>query len=65
MARPDDYPIAREALIAAVRSRSAARDETLERDWRAAITAIVVPMLEGAAVETAISAERVAEGPET
>ena len=63
-ARPDDYLVAREALIAAIRSRSAAWDETLERDWRAAITAIIVPMLEGAAVETAVAAERLSLGAE-
>ena len=55
-ARPDDYLVAREALIAAIRSRSAAWDERLEHDWRAAITGIIVPMLEGAAVDTAVAA---------
>jgi len=59
-ARPDDYLVAREALIAAIRSRSAAWSETLEEDWRAAITGIIIPMLEGAAVETAVAAERLA-----
>jgi hypothetical protein len=35
-------------------------DRALEADWRRAITAIVVPMLHGAAIETAIAAERLA-----
>jgi hypothetical protein len=49
---------AREALIAAIRSLSAQWDTALERHWRGAITAIVVPMLQGAAVHTAIMAEQ-------
>ena len=62
-ARPNDYRAAREALVAAVRSLSANWNDTLEGDWRAAITEIVVPMLQGAAVETALAAERLsAEG---
>jgi hypothetical protein len=32
----------------------------LEADWRRAITAIIVPMLQGAAVETALASERLA-----
>ena len=56
-ARPEDYVTAREALIAAIRSLSTGWDDRLERRWRAAITAIVVPMLEGAAVHTAVAAE--------
>jgi hypothetical protein len=35
--------------------------EAIERHWRAAITAIIVPMVEGAAVHTALEAERIAE----
>ena len=57
-ARPEDYVTAREALIAAVRSLSPAWTSTLELDWRAAITAIIIPMIEGAAVHTALAAER-------
>ena len=60
-ARPDDYRTARSALVAAVRSRAIVWDETLEADWRAAITAIIVTMLQGAAVETALAAERIAD----
>ena len=59
-ARPEDYVTAREALIAAIRSLSPARSLVLEGHWRTAITAIVVPMLEGAAVHTAVMAERLA-----
>jgi len=56
----DDYVTAREALIAAVRGLSVGWDAILEQHWRAAITAIVVPMLEGAAVHTALFAEQLA-----
>ncbi|MBZ5557845.1 MAG: hypothetical protein LAO77_11280 [Acidobacteriia bacterium] len=59
-ARPADYLVAREALISAIRSLSPSWDAVLEADWRHAITAIVVPMLQGAAVETALAAERLA-----
>jgi len=59
-ARPEDYVSAREALIAAVRALSSEWTETLDQHWRAAITSIIVPMLEGAAVDTALWAERLA-----
>jgi hemoglobin-like flavoprotein len=59
-ARPADYLVARDALVAAIRSRAASWNETLEADWRRAITAIIVPMLQGAAVETALASERLA-----
>jgi hemoglobin-like flavoprotein len=59
-ARPEDYVTAREALIAAVRSLSPAWTSELEGHWRHAITSIVVPMLEGAAVQTAMVAEQLA-----
>jgi hemoglobin-like flavoprotein len=59
-ARPEDYVTAREALIAAIRTLSPEWTIALEDHWRAAITAIVVPMLEGAAVHTATMAERLA-----
>jgi hemoglobin-like flavoprotein len=59
-ARPEDYVTAREALIAAIRSLSAQWDTALEGHWRSAITAIVVPMLQGAAVHTAVVAEQLA-----
>ncbi len=59
-ARPEDYVAAREALIAAVRALAPAWNDTLEQHWRTAITAIIVPMLEGAAVDAAVWAERLA-----
>ena len=59
-ARPEDYVTAREALIAAIRTLAPAWSMALEDHWRAAITAIVVPMLEGAAVHTAMMAEQLA-----
>lgn len=61
-ARPEDYLTARDALVAAVGALSANWDATLEADGRAALTAIIVPMLEGAAVHTALAAERLASG---
>jgi hypothetical protein len=33
----------------------------LERDWRQAISAIIVPMLEGAALATAMAAAKIAD----
>jgi len=38
----------------------ALRIAALEQHWRGAVTAIVVPMLEGAAVQTALVAEQLA-----
>lgn len=60
-ARPDDYLLVREALVRAIRASATGWNEVLERDWRRAITAIAVPMLQGAAVHTAIAAERLAD----
>lgn len=62
-ARPDDYVTARNALLTAIRVQSPSWDDRLESDWRDAITAIIVPMLEGAALETALAAEKLAAGP--
>ena len=50
----------REAIVRAIRSASASWSDELEGDWRRAITAIAVPMLQGAAVHTAIVAEQMA-----
>jgi len=61
-ARPEDYVAAREALIAAVRALAPEWNGRLEQHWRTAITAIIVPMLEGAAVDAAVWAERLAAG---
>src|SRR4029453_17946746 len=60
-ARPEDYMTARDALIAAIRSLSPAWDDALERHWRAATPAIIVPMLEGVQVHTAMMAESLAD----
>ena len=59
-ARPEDYITAREALVGAIGSLSPSWDASLESHWRAAVTAIIVPMIEGAAVHTALEAERIA-----
>ena len=60
-ARPEDYVTAREALVKAIGALSASWTATLEQYWRSAVTSIIVTMLEGAAVHTALSAERLAE----
>lgn len=61
-AQPQYYAVAREALLDALRELSADQwSDTLERDWRAAIGAIIAMMLQGAAVETAVAAEAFAE----
>ena len=57
-AKPEDYVLVRESLIRAIRSSSAEWNDILEGDWRRSITAIMVPMLEGAAVHAAMVAER-------
>jgi hemoglobin-like flavoprotein len=62
-ARPEDYITAREALVAAIRGLAPAWDDAIEESWRRAITGIVVPMLEGAAVQTAMAAEELAADP--
>jgi hemoglobin-like flavoprotein len=61
-AKPQDYFVVREALVRAIRSGSSSWDDALEADWRQAITAIAVPMLQGAAIRTAVIAEEMAEG---
>jgi len=60
-AKPEDYFIMRDALVRAIREASRSWTDELEADWRSAITAIVVPMLQGAAVHTAVVAERLAD----
>jgi len=64
-ARPEDYVTARDSLVAAVGALSPAWTPALEEHWRSAVTAIIVPMLEGAAVHTALAAERLAGEHET
>ena len=59
--KPEDYLVVREALVRAIRAASASWNAELEADWRSAITAIAVPMLQGAAVHTAVVAEQLAD----
>lgn len=60
-ARPHDYFVVRDAILRAIRATSASWNDELDADWRRAITAIAVPMLQGAAVHTAVVAEQLAE----
>lgn len=60
-AKPEDYFVVRDVLVGAIRDASASWSEELEADWRGAITAIAVLMLQGAAVHTAIAAEQLAD----
>jgi hemoglobin-like flavoprotein len=60
-ARPEDYITARDALVTAIGALSPAWDPSLEQHWRTAVTAILVPMLEGAALHTAIAALRLSD----
>jgi hemoglobin-like flavoprotein len=60
-AKPEDYFFVRDALVRAIRGASDSWPEELEADWRRAITAIAVPMLQGAAVHTAVVAEQMAD----
>jgi hemoglobin-like flavoprotein len=53
-AKPEDYVTVREALIRAIRLSSPTWSDTLESDWRRAITDIAVP-------HTAMMAEQLAE----
>ena len=62
-AKPEHYAIVRDALVRAIQASSGSWTSELEADWRRAITAICVPMLQGAAVHTAIVAERMADEP--
>jgi hemoglobin-like flavoprotein len=60
-AKPKDYFLVRDALIRAIHAASSSWSDEIENDWRTAITAIAVPMLQGAAVRTAIVAEQMAD----
>jgi hemoglobin-like flavoprotein len=60
-AKPDDYIVVRDVLVRAIGEASASWTEELEADWHSAITAIAVPMLQGAAVHTAVVAEQLAD----
>ena len=59
-ARPEDYITAREALVTAIGALSSSWDAALAQHWRNAVTVIIVPMLEGAAIQTAVVALRLA-----
>jgi hemoglobin-like flavoprotein len=61
-AKPEDYATVRDAIVRALRGSSANWNDALQADWHRAITAIAIPMLQGAAVHTAVFAERMAEG---
>jgi hemoglobin-like flavoprotein len=61
-AKPEDYALVRESLIRALHASSSGWTDELEHDWRRAITAIALPMLQGAAVHTAVVAEQMADG---
>jgi hemoglobin-like flavoprotein len=60
-AQPQHYELVRDVLVATI-GNSAGDDWNAElaRDWRQAINMIIVPMLRGAAVETAAIAQRIA-----
>ena len=60
-AKPQDYFLVCDAIVRAIRSASSSWNEELEGDWRRAIAAIAAPMLQGAAVHTAIVAEEMAD----
>ena len=64
-AKPHDYFLVRDAIVRAIRSSSTAWSDELDADWRRAITSIAVPMLQGAAVHTAMVAEEMAEDHDT
>jgi hemoglobin-like flavoprotein len=59
--KPEDYFVVRDVIVRAIHEGSASWNEQLEADWRSAITAIVVAMLQGAAVHTAVVAEELAD----
>ena|SRR5215213_10916541 len=60
-AKPEDYFVVRDALVHAIRMSSSSWSDQLEADWRRAITAIAVPMMQGAAVHAAMAAEQMAD----
>lgn len=61
-AAPDGYLAARDALLKVLQDESGPEwTPQLAIDWRAAINAIIVPMLRAAAIETARVAQELAE----
>ena len=60
-AQPQHYLIVRDVLVATIAEISGQDwDHQLEHDWRLAVNMIIIPMLRGAAVETASLAARLA-----
>lgn len=60
-AQPQHYVAVRDVLVSAIRQQAGTDwNEMLEHDWRMAITMVIVPMLRGAAVETAALAQQLA-----
>jgi hemoglobin-like flavoprotein len=60
--RAEHYDVARDCLIYAIRHHAGAGwSEQLERDWHDAVTAVMQPMLKGAALATAGAASRIGE----
>ena len=60
-AQPHHYEIARDVLVTTLKEASGSDwNEELSGDWRQAINMLIVPMLRGAAVETAAVAQRIA-----
>jgi hemoglobin-like flavoprotein len=57
-AQPHHYAVVREALMEALEQESGGVwNEALARGWRLAIATVIIPMLRGAAVETAAVAQ--------
>lgn len=60
--RDEHYDVARECLIFAIRHHAGdAWSDQLERDWHDAVTAVMQPMLRGAALATAGAADRIGD----
>jgi hemoglobin-like flavoprotein len=60
-AQPQHYTIVRDLLVTAIEEQSGPDwNHQLAHDWRIAITMVIVPMLRGAAVETANIAQAMA-----
>lgn len=60
-AQPHHYEAVRDVLVSVIAEHSGSDwSQELARDWRLAITMIIVPMLRGAAVETAAVAQMLA-----
>lgn len=60
-AQPHHYAAVRDVLVRVLAEHSGSDwNEALARDWRLAITMVIVPMLRGAAVETAAIAQMLA-----